>query len=97
MTGTWNSAKYLLKHSQCHSQDSNCAPLKFKSALHQPAQLLKYKVYNKTYQVKVCAIGVTVGVRCVHSQGHTIGKDGQQNQVLKWSVSFVKENTTNST
>lgn len=49
------------------------------------------------YQVKVCAIGVTVGVGCVHSQGHTIGKDGQQNQVLKWSESFVKENTINST
>lgn len=50
---------------------------------------------SKTYQIKVCAIGVTVGIRCVHSQGHTIGKDGQQNQVLKWSDNFVKEDIIN--
>jgi hypothetical protein len=55
------------------------------------SSLLKHKSIHSTYQIKVCAIGVTVGVGCVHSQGHTIGKDGYQNQVLKWSESFVKE------
>ena len=43
MGGTWKTTKYLLKDSQCPSQDSNRAPPKFKSTLHQPARLLKYK------------------------------------------------------
>lgn len=39
-----------------------------------------------THQSLVRGIGVRKWVWSVHSQGHTVCKDCQQNQVLKWPV-----------
>ena len=50
---------------------------------------------RSTYQGSIHLIGVRIGVGCVDSQCHTVGKDGDQNQKLK-SCELVKEiNTTN--
>ena len=50
---------------------------------------------RSTYQGSIHLIGVRIGVGCVDSQCHTVGKDGDQNQKLK-SCELVKEiNITN--
>lgn len=50
---------------------------------------------NYTYQISICAIGVTVWIWRVNSQGHTVSKNCQQYQVLKWSERNLVKETLN--
>lgn len=62
-----------------------------------PAYEAIFNAYsNSTYQLEIQQIGVIFWKRLEHSEGHTIGEDGNEDDNFERSVNAIKENYSQS-
>jgi len=45
--------------------------------------MFRVKEFICAYQSLICAVGITIRVWSVNSQGHTVREDSEENQVLE--------------